>query len=323
MKIDKVSIVNNIEFKNMETKKVVVAGATGALGSKIVKALLEQGSEVTAMVRATSNRGRLEEMGVNSFVVGDMMDKSSLQEALSPKHKFDAIVASAAGYTRHSKGDSTKTDTTGYQNLVDATREAGIPRFVLISILESDKATSVPHFHNKYLIEKYLAEKQQPFIALRPGAFFDWSDSFMLKKIRSGVVPVFFNEVNYGTIYTPDLARYVAIAATSLPDSELNTTIDVGWSEAVNGKKLAAAFEKVLKKPMKARPVIPPFVVKVIAPVLAAINSNMKDMLEMVKWINTGVYISKDTNRQKKLFGDLPTIEEAVGRYCRDKNLIS
>ena len=119
----------------------------------------------------------------------------------------------------------------------------------LISILESDKAVKVPHFHNKYLTEKYLAEKQQPFIALRPGAFFDWSDSFMLKKIKKGVVPVFFNDVNYGTIYTPDLARYVAIAATSLPDSELNTAIDVGWSEPVNGKKLAAAFEKVLKKP--------------------------------------------------------------------------
>ena len=115
----------------MNAKKVVVAGATGNLGNKIVKALLDQGAKVTAMVRATSNRTKLEEMGVKNFVVGDMMDKASLKEALSPKYGFDAIVASAAGYTRHSKGDSAKTDTVGYQNLVDATREAGIPRFVL------------------------------------------------------------------------------------------------------------------------------------------------------------------------------------------------
>src|SRR5947207_244340 len=99
-------------------KKVVVAGATGALGSKIVKALLAQGAEVTAMVRATSNRSRLEEMGVKHFVIGDLMDKASLQEALSTKHGFDTIVASAAGYTRHSKGDSAKTDTIGYRNLI-------------------------------------------------------------------------------------------------------------------------------------------------------------------------------------------------------------
>lgn len=28
------------------------------------------------------------------------------------------------------------------------------------------------------------------------------------------------------------------------------------------------------------------------------------------------------TQCQKQLFGDLPTIEEAVTRYCKDKNLI-
>lgn len=307
----------------MNTKKVVVAGATGSLGSKIVKALLEQGAAVTAMVRATSNKSKLEEMGVRNFVIGDMMNKESLEEALSPKYGFDAIVASAAGYTRHSKSDNTKTDTIGYQNLVDATKEAGIPRFVLISILESDKAVTVPHFHNKFLIEKYLAEKQQPFIALRPGAFFDWSEEFMLKRIKKGVMPVFFEGVDYGTIYTPDLARYAAIAATSLPDSELNTTVDVGWSTPVSGKTLAATFSKVLNKPMKAKPVVPSFVFKTIAPIFAKFSSNMHDMLEMVKWVNTGVYISKNTERQKKLFGDLPTIQEAVARYCKDKNLIS
>jgi hypothetical protein len=48
----------------------------------------------------------------------------------------------------------------------------------------------------------------------------------------------------------------------------------------------------------------------------------LKDMVEMVKWVNTGVYVSKDTAKQKRLFGDLPTIEEAVRRYCKDLKLI-
>ncbi len=305
----------------MSTKKVVVAGATGSLGNKIVKALLEQGAEVTAMVRATSDRSGLEAIGVTNFVTGDLMDKASLKEALSPTHHFDAIVASAAGYTRHSKGDSSETDTTGYRNLVDATRESGIPRFVLISILESDRAETVPHFHNKYLIEKYLAEKQQPYIALRPGAFFDWSNDFMLKKIKEGIIPVFFLGVSYGTIYTPDLARYAAVAATTLPDSELNTSVDVGWSTPVSGQSLANAFSKVLNRPIKSKPVFPSFVMNIIAPLFALFSSNMHDMYAMVKWVKTGVYISRNTEKQMRLFGDLPTVEEAARRYCQDNNL--
>jgi|WetSurSiteA1Bulk_404760.scaffolds.fasta_scaffold00678_2 uncharacterized protein YbjT (DUF2867 family) len=306
----------------MNTKKVVVAGATGKLGNKIVKALIDQGAEVTALVRATSNRTVLEKLGVKNFVIGDLMNRTSLHKALAPAHGFDAIVASAAGYTRHSKGDSAKTDTIGYQNLVDAAKETGIPRFVLISILECDKAKQVPHFYNKYLTEKYLIEKQQPFIALRPGAFFDWDDDSMVKKIKKGIVPVFFHGVDYGTIYTPDLARYTAMAAISLPESELNTTVDVGWSTPVNGTTLASAFGKVLGKPFEAKPVIPSIVIKVIAPIIALFSDFMHDMLEMVKWVNTGVYVSKNTERQLKLFGDLPTIEEAVNRYVKDQNLI-
>jgi uncharacterized protein YbjT (DUF2867 family) len=251
-----------------------------------------------------------------------MLDKSSLKNALSSRYGFDAIVASAAGYTRHSKGDSTDTDTIGYRNLVDATKEAGIPRFVLISILESDKAVNVPHFHNKYLIEKYLAEKKQPYIALRPGAFFDWSDDSMVKKLKKGVIPMFFDGVDYGTIYTPDLARYAALAATSVSDSELNSFVDVGWSTPVNSQSLAAAFSKVLNKPIKAKAIFPAFVFKTVAPIFAVFSNNMKDMLEMINWVSTGVYVTKDTAKQKKLFNDLPTIEEAITRYCKDKKLI-
>ena len=303
-------------------KKVIVAGATGSLGMEIVKALLEKGAEVTAMVRATSNRSKLESLGVKNFVIGDMMDPVSLKNALTKDKIFDAIVASAAGYTQHSKGDSSLTDTVGYRNLVDATKAAGIPRFVLISILECNNATAVPHFYNKHLIEKYLTEKKQPFIALRPGVFLDQTPDFIMPKITKGIFPVFFPDVNYGIIYTPDLARYIAIAATSLPDTELNTTIDLGWDKPVNGDLLATAFGKVLNKSIKTEPVFPSFFLKIVAPILGKFNHRMYDLIQMLKWVKTGAYISKNTQRQKELFGDLPTIEEAVARYCKDRKLI-
>ncbi len=207
--------------------------------------------------------------------------------------------------------------------MVDAAKESGIPRFVLISILECNNAINVPHFYNKYLIEKYLLEKRQPFIALRPGAFFDQTPDFILPKVTKGILPVFFTEGKYGTIYTPDLARYAAIAATSLPDSELNTTIDAGWSMPVDSDSLASAFQKILNKPIKAKAAIPPFFLKIVLPILARFNENMYDLVEMVNWVKSGAYVSKNTQRQKELFGDLPTIEEAVARYCKDRNLIS
>lgn len=305
----------------MHTKKVIVAGATGMLGSQIVKELLELGAEVTAMVRASSDRNALIKMGVKNFVIGDMMDIPSLKHALSSKHGFDAIVASAAGYTRRKKGDNGVTDTIGYRNLVDATKEAGIPRFVLISILESDKAKLVPHFYNKYLIEKYLAEKKQPFIALRPGAFLDQSPDFIIDKIKKGILPTFLTGT-YGIIYTPQLAKYTAMAAVVLADTALNTSIDIGWEKPVNEDMLKTAFASVLKKNIETKPVIPLFVLKFILPIIAKFNDNIYDMCQMIKWIDTGVYISKNPQRQKDFFGELPTVDESITQYCRDRGLI-
>jgi len=304
----------------MNKKKVLVAGATGYLGNKIVSELLELGADVTAMVRASSNRSNLEKMGVKHFVVGDMMDAPSLTQAIAPAHKFDAIVASAAGYTKKTKGDSPVTDTIGYQNLVDATKAAGIPRFILISILESDKAKSVPHFYNKFLIEQYLKEKKQPFIALRPGAFLDQVPDYIPDKIKKGIFPTFLTGT-YGAVYTSELAKYAAMAAVVLPDTALNKSVDIGWDKPVNGEILAQNFAKVLGRPITPKPIMPSFVVKIILPVISLFSANIRDMYEMIKWIDTGVYISRNPQQQKELFGELPTVEESVRHYCRDRGL--
>jgi uncharacterized protein YbjT (DUF2867 family) len=306
----------------MNHKVVTVVGGTGNLGLKIVRALLEKDVHVRAMLRRTSNRIGLVNYGVTDFVEGDMLDPASLQKALSVEPKSDAVIASAAGYTGHTKGDNPKTDTEGYRNLVDATKAAGISRFVLISILECDKAPNVPHFYHKYLVEKYLREKALPFVALRAGAFLDQARDFVLAGIQKGVFPVFVPGVAYGMIYTPDLARYAAIAATSLPDRALNGAVDVGWDMPATGAILARAFSKVLGKTITAKPAFPPFVTTVILPLIGLFARGPKEMHEMMKWIRDGGYTSKNSHEQKELFGDLPTIEEAVRRYCKDRNLV-
>ena len=181
----------------MNKKIVTLAGATGYLGEKIAKELIAQGAHVRALVRATSNRTKLEKLGITDFVTGDMMDPVSLKKALAQSPKADAVIASAAGYTGHTKSDSPKTDTDGYRNLADATKAADISRFVLLSILECDKAPEVPHFYHKHLVEKYLREIGQPFIALRAGAFLDQAKDFVLPKVQKGIFPAFVPEFHW------------------------------------------------------------------------------------------------------------------------------
>jgi len=120
---------------------VLVVGGTGMLGGQVVTELLSRGKRVRALVRPASNAAALEQAGVE-ISRGDMMDPASLVRAMDG---VDAVVTTAAGYTRHSKGDSAEIDTTGNRNLVDAARHIGVRRFVLTSILTCDQTPQVPH----------------------------------------------------------------------------------------------------------------------------------------------------------------------------------
>jgi uncharacterized protein YbjT (DUF2867 family) len=302
---------------------VTVVGATGTLGGHIVEALLERGAHVRAMVRATSDRTRLEALGVTDFVVADLNDPASLQRIMAVEPVATAVVASAAGFTGHSaltKGDNSRADTDGYRSLVDATRSAGVPRFILISILECDKAPGVPHFYQKFETERYLAEKGQPYLALRAGAFLDRAKDIVPGKVRNGVFPDILPGVPMALTYSRDLARYTAQAALDIPDSALSNSVDIGSDVPATGTMVAAAFTRVLGKPVIAKPVFPRIVFTML-PLVARFVPRLRDNLSVLKWLRNGSYVSHDTQKQKQLFGDLPTIEETVARYCADKGL--
>jgi uncharacterized protein YbjT (DUF2867 family) len=308
----------------MTARIVTVVGASGTLGSEIVRALLEKGARVRAMVRATSDRTKLESLGVTDFIVADLRDAASIQQALTAEPRAEAVIASAAGFSAHTartKGDNSRTDTEGYRNLVDAAKNAGVPRVVLISILECDKAPKVPHFSQKFETEKYLAEKRQPYLALRAGAFLDRAQDVVASKVRKGVFPDIVPGVALDMIYSPDLARYAAEAALDVPASALNQSVDVCCDVPATGPMVAAAFTRALGRPVVAKPVFPSIVVAML-PLVAWFVPTLRDQIAVLAWIRKGGYVSHESQKQKDLFGELPTIEDSVARYCRDKGLV-
>jgi uncharacterized protein YbjT (DUF2867 family) len=308
----------------MATRIVTVVGASGTLGSEIVRVLLERGAHVRAMVRGTSDRTKLKSLGVTEFVVADLMNAASLQRALTIEPRAEAVITSAAGFTAHSartKGDNSRTDTEGYRNLVDAAKNAGLPRVILISILACDKAPDVPHFSQKLVTEKHLAEKRQPYLALRAGAFLDRAQDVVAARVRQGVFPDIVPGVALDMIYSPDLARYAAEAALDLPASALNQSVDIRCSVPATGPMVAEAFSRVLGRPVVAKPVFPSILVAML-PLVAWFVPRLRNQVAVLKWIRKGGYVSHEGQKQKDLFGELPTIEDSVARYCRDKGLI-
>jgi uncharacterized protein YbjT (DUF2867 family) len=277
------------------------------LGEQVVAELLSRGKQVRALVRPTSDATRLERTGVE-IARGDMMDPASLLDAMD---SADAVVSTAAGYTRHSKGDTNEIDTIGNRNLADAASRVGVRRFVLTSILTCDQTPQVPHFWHKKLAEDRLEELGVPFVALRPGAFLDMivrmgGDPFAKRRLMwfgSPKIPLTF-------VLTQDLAGYLA-EAVDAPGVD-GQRIDIGWDRPVSMQDIAQISGQLLTQQIRVR-TIPAGVINAAGAVVGRFSSTVNDMAAMMRWFQTGRYVA-DPSRQREVFGQLPTPEEAIAR---------
>jgi len=169
----------------MPDAPVLVVGGTGMLGSQVVAHLVARNKHVRALVRPTTTTAPLVAAGAE-LAAGDLLDIASLRNALDG---VDAVVSSAAGYTRHTPGDTIETDHTGNANLIDAAADAGVRRFVFTSILNCHEARDVPHFWAKKVAEDALAARGVPFVALRPGPLWIRSACGAATGLRPGGSP--------------------------------------------------------------------------------------------------------------------------------------
>jgi uncharacterized protein YbjT (DUF2867 family) len=237
-----------------------------------------------------------------------MMDLDSLIRAMDGA---DSVISTAAGYTRHSKGDTPRIDTVGNSNLAEAASRTNVRRFVLTSILTCDKTPDVPHFWHKKLAEDRLAELGVPFVALRPGAFLDQVTRFGGDPFTKGRLTWLGSPgVPLTLVLTSDLAGYLA-AATEAPGVE-GQRIDIGWDRPVSMQEVAGIAGRLLGKRIRVR-TIPAGPLRAVGAVLAPINPLAQDMGAMAAWFQSGRYVA-DTTRQREVFGPVPTAEDAIAR---------
>jgi Nucleoside-diphosphate-sugar epimerases len=108
---------------------VLVTGATGKVGSRLVPRLLGQGHEVRALARSRERAEPLAALGAET-AVGDLLEPGTLKEAV---RGVDAVVHLAAFFRGASDEETRAVNLTGTVSLANAALEADVPRFIYTS----------------------------------------------------------------------------------------------------------------------------------------------------------------------------------------------
>lgn len=233
------------------TKTVLVTGATGFTGSHLSEELVRRGHRVRALVRPSSNLGRLKALGVEPYFA-DLADKEPPPEAL---RGVDIVYHVAAVYRQENLPKSYFYDVNvgGTNRLLRAAMAADVERFVHCSTvgvlgnvtepLANEESPYSPHDHyqhSKMLSERmmldYARQYDMPISIVRPGAIYGPGDMRFLKLFRAIDHRMFWmigpGEVFYHLVYVSDL---------------VDGLIRAGENPAAKGEVFIIAGEKPVK----------------------------------------------------------------------------
>ncbi|MBT8231751.1 MAG: NAD(P)-dependent oxidoreductase [Saprospiraceae bacterium] len=248
------------------SKKVLITGSNGFLGSFIVEEALKQNYLIHAGVRKSSNLQYLTDPRIN-FLYYDFDNENNLREQLR-SHRFDYIILNA-GITNALNRETYFKVNSGYTRkfckiLIE---ENVIPeKLIFISSLASygpaeNQANqildgqSVPHPATWYGESKLQAEQfiqsynTIPSIIFRPTAVFGPRDTDMVavyKTIKSGIeAKIGFGNQDQSFIYVKDLAHLIV---NSLQVKAVNKGYFVSDGNIYPSKQLFDILKKILSK---------------------------------------------------------------------------
>lgn len=108
---------------------LLITGATGRVGSRYVRRLLQRGDEVRLLVRQPERAESLRQLGAE-VAVGDLCQPETLRPAVAG---VDAVVHLAAFFRGATAAETEAVNHDGTLSLARAAIEAGVPRFLFSS----------------------------------------------------------------------------------------------------------------------------------------------------------------------------------------------
>lgn len=258
---------------------LLVTGATGYIGGRLVRALRDHGQRVRCMARRPDDVGA--RIGDNVDVVhGDVLDPASLVSALAGVHTAYYLIHAMA-----TPRDFASEEREGARNFAQAARDAGVQRIIYLGGLGTDDGLS-PHLASRHEVGRLLRATGVPTIELRAAVILG-SGSLSFELVRALVerLPIMLAPrwVSQRTqpIAIEDVIAYLT-AAAKIPVHQ-SVVIEIGGSDRVSYLDVMREYasQRGLRRTFVRVPLLTPWLsgrwLGLVTPVYARVGQKLID----------------------------------------------
>jgi uncharacterized protein YbjT (DUF2867 family) len=243
--------------------RVLVTGATGYIGGRLVRELLHHGYRVRLLVRNAARLTDFPWVGAVEVIEGDAFDPQALDRALQ-----DIDVAYYLLHALMSTDDFEAKERDLAHKFGESSKAAGVRRIVYLGGIAASTGELSAHLHSRAETGEILRASGVPTIELRAGVVIgSGSASFemlrhLTERLPFMVTPKWLNN-RIQPIAIRDVLRYLVGAATI--DSSVNQDFDIGGPEVFTYKEMMLRYAEVAG--LRRRIIIP---LPVLTPKLAS-----------------------------------------------------
>ena len=238
---------------------ILVVGATGSLGGRITRGLLQQGQAVRILTRQNpistelAKQGRantaqaLIEAGAQA-VPGDIKDRASLEAAVKG---VNTIITTATASQRGGEDTLTSVDLHGTLSLIEAATAAGVRRFVYTSASGAVEGHPVPLFNIKGACAAALERSGMEYVILTPSVFMEiWIGMVVGMPLMAHQPITLIGEGNHRHNFVSEV-DVAAFALAVLSNSHVvNQRIDIGGPVSYTWTEIVTAVGQAMGAPL-------------------------------------------------------------------------
>ncbi|KAK9718835.1 hypothetical protein K7432_005167 [Basidiobolus ranarum] len=134
--------------------RIVIVGGRGKVASRLATLLAKRGDTVHSIVRDPSHKGDIEKLGATPIV--ESIEDASIDDLAQIFSGNDAVIFSAGAGGKGGAERTKKVDLEGAKKVVDATKKAGVKRFLLVSANTARPKDDIPSHWDKQDVERFL-----------------------------------------------------------------------------------------------------------------------------------------------------------------------